>query len=486
VELGAEFLHGEAEATRDIARAAGLLVQELPEGHAWASGGRWRPMRDFWMLVEGYHAAPVDEISAQSLAADPAEADPQANRQHRLPQGYDGILAWLRSGLAAERVMLRLGTPVLAVEWARGRVTVHARGVSGAPLPPFRARSAIVTLPVGVLKAGTAAAGAVRFDPPLDRKQRALAGIAESPVRKIVLRFQRAFWEEPDFVAARFRGRSSLRAPQYFHDPAAVFPTWWTTAPTPAPVLTGGAGRLGRPRLARRPVEPGRLHVPAGRARPRPGGPGPAARRHAVLRGRGHQPRGDGDRRRRHRRRGARRARGACAPARPASLAHHWHRPCSSGWRSPALGGAMPDPETLERAKQDAEEGKSPSTQAGEFVREEIHHVREGKHGARSTKQAIAIGLSKARRAGVKLPASKGSSQRTRKQAARDTAKGTRRQRPSASRGRATRKALKREGRKAASPASLARQARSSARRRTKADRSASARKAARTRKASR
>src|SRR5687767_2205640 len=64
----------------------------------------------------------------------------------------------------------------------------------------------------------------------------------------------------------------------------------------------------------------------------------------------------------------------------------------------------MPEPETLERAEQDKEEGKAPSTQAGEFVREEMHHIREGKHGARSTKQAIAIGLSKARRAGVKLP----------------------------------------------------------------------------------
>jgi hypothetical protein len=64
----------------------------------------------------------------------------------------------------------------------------------------------------------------------------------------------------------------------------------------------------------------------------------------------------------------------------------------------------MPDKDTIERAREDAREGKSPSTQAGEFVREEIDHIREGKHGARSTKQAIAIGLSKARRAGVRLP----------------------------------------------------------------------------------
>ena len=86
----------------------------------------------------------------------------------------------------------------------------------------------------------------------------------------------------------------------------------------------------------------------------------------------------------------------------------------------------MPEQETIERAREDKREGKSPTTQAGEFVREEMHHVREGKHGARSTKQAIAIGLSKARRAGVKLPAPKAgqASARTRKQAARNRSRG--------------------------------------------------------------
>ena len=144
----------------------------------------------------------------------------------------------------------------------------------------------------------------------------------------------------------------------------------------------------------------------------------------------------------------------------------------------------MPEKETLERAREDAEEGKAPSTQAGEFVREEIHHIREGKHGARSTKQAIAIGLSKARRAGVKLgtPKKGTASARTRRQAARDLAKGRKgAARPSARRSRAMLQKLKGEGRAAATPRALARQARQSARRRTAADRSASARRAART-----
>src|SRR5438552_9154099 len=128
----------------------------------------------------------------------------------------------------------------------------------------------------------------------------------------------------------------------------------------------------------------------------------------------------------------------------------------------------MPEKETLERARRDEEQGKAPSTQAGEFVREEMHHIREGKHGARSAKQAIAIGLSKARRAGVKLrpPARGRVSEKTRKSAASAYRKGQRGVKPSAKRSRARVKALKREGRAAASPTALSRQARSAARRR--------------------
>jgi hypothetical protein len=146
----------------------------------------------------------------------------------------------------------------------------------------------------------------------------------------------------------------------------------------------------------------------------------------------------------------------------------------------------MPEQQTIERARKDKREGKAASTQAGEFVREEMEHIREGKHGARSTKQAIAIGLSKARRAGVGLkPPKKGTtSERTRKSAGRAYARGhgaPARAKPSAKRSRATTRALKREGRTAASPRALAKQAHSAAGRRSASQRSASARKAART-----
>jgi hypothetical protein len=144
----------------------------------------------------------------------------------------------------------------------------------------------------------------------------------------------------------------------------------------------------------------------------------------------------------------------------------------------------MPEKRTLERARRDARQGKAPSTQAGEFVREEMRHIREGKHGARSTKQAIAIGLSKARRAGVKLrPPAKGRvSEKTRRSAASAYRKGQRGEKISRTRSRARERALKREGHSAASHRALSRQAKSVARRRGSRARSASARKAAMTR----
>jgi hypothetical protein len=146
----------------------------------------------------------------------------------------------------------------------------------------------------------------------------------------------------------------------------------------------------------------------------------------------------------------------------------------------------MPEAEVVRRAVQDKEEGKSPSTQAGEFVREEMHHVRERKHGARSPQQAIAIGLSKARRAGVDLAIPKKGlvSEKTRVQAARDTQKGKKSpgRKPSRTRSRATTNALKREGHTAASRASLSSQARRASRVRGSTSRHESAQKAARTR----
>ena len=145
----------------------------------------------------------------------------------------------------------------------------------------------------------------------------------------------------------------------------------------------------------------------------------------------------------------------------------------------------MPEKKTLERAARDKREGKSASTQAGEFVKEEIENIREGEHGAKSAKQAIAIGLSKARRAGVDLkPPAKGkTSEKTRRSAQQAYSKGQKHEPISKKRSAASEKALQKEPAAAASHAALSRQAHTAAKKRTASERTASAKKAAATRK---
>jgi hypothetical protein len=153
-----------------------------------------------------------------------------------------------------------------------------------------------------------------------------------------------------------------------------------------------------------------------------------------------------------------------------------------------AIDARMPEKQTLERARRDKRQGKSTSTQAGEFVREQIRHIRQGKHGAKSTKQAIAIGLSEARRAGVKLrPPARGKvSESSRRSAISAYRKGQRHEPIDRNRSQARSKALRNEPRAAASHRALSRQAHSAARRRGAKNRSIAARKAARTRARSR
>jgi len=137
----------------------------------------------------------------------------------------------------------------------------------------------------------------------------------------------------------------------------------------------------------------------------------------------------------------------------------------------------MPEQETVRRAQRDKEEGKSPSTQAGEFVREEIEHIRQGVHGARSTKQAIAIGLSKARRSGVDLPPPAGKKAESARSSKRRSSSESSRKRANSSL-----RALRREGSASASPSALSRFAKASARKRGPVSRHRAAAKAAQTR----
>jgi len=153
-------------------------------------------------------------------------------------------------------------------------------------------------------------------------------------------------------------------------------------------------------------------------------------------------------------------------------------------------GETMPDKKTVNKARELKKEGKSPSTQAGEFIREEIDKIRQGEHGARSTEQAIAIGLSEARRAGVDLPAPKKGkySDEVREKAQHDLKKGRENPdaKPSTTRSKATAKALQKEGKDAVSEASLSKHAKAAAASRTAEERSTSAKKAAETREKNR
>jgi hypothetical protein len=142
----------------------------------------------------------------------------------------------------------------------------------------------------------------------------------------------------------------------------------------------------------------------------------------------------------------------------------------------------MPEKRTVAAARRDLAEGKSPSTAAGEFIKQEIDHVREGKHGAKNTKQAIAIGLSEARRAGVPIPRNPNAPKRKRAKTAKRSSARKRTAKKSTTRARAVKKALKRMPTRAASKRALSRQAKQTARKRGHAARSAAAKKAARTR----
>lgn len=283
LELGAEFVHGEAPQTLEIARAAGLAVIELPDTHELASRGRLTPAHDFWEImermnrdlarriaqrgrdfpvsdylesgrvppkqrgllqdfIEGFYAAHPERLSAQSLAeeAEPGSAEEKevAGKQFRIGNGGDALMKWLRDGLNPERTDVRLSTAAEAVRWRKGGVSVECRGGDGVAVTTVSARAALVTLPHAVLKTG-----AVRFEPGIPAKQRALAGIETGQIFKIVLRFREAFWEERDFLRER-RGKSQLNGAgiSFLHAHGAELPTWWTSMPVRSPVLVGWVG----------------------------------------------------------------------------------------------------------------------------------------------------------------------------------------------------------------------------------------------------
>jgi monoamine oxidase len=262
IELGAEFIHGEAEATLAAVEAAPLIALQLPDNHFWSRNGRWTKIDDFWTrinrvrakipnrkrdlsfaqfmrtrreidprlrelacsFVEGYHAAHADRISALSLRTSDEEQE-GSNAQFRIISGYDRVMQWLLAGMPPDRGELRLNSVVTRVRWKRGDVTIETAIETARET--IRARAAVITIPIGVWKAPREAAGAIAFDPPLPEKERAIAKIETGHVVKIAFRFRERFWD-PNV--------------NFLHTEDRFMPTWWTFAPVRASILTGWAG----------------------------------------------------------------------------------------------------------------------------------------------------------------------------------------------------------------------------------------------------
>ena len=304
VELGAEFVHGRPHEIFDIARAAGLALCELG-GEMWmASGGRLRRESETdedeeeseddanWGMdavlravsqweggdqslqaflderfagekwaearraasgyVEGFDAADVARVSVRWLAQTEAAAEAiESGRQFRVLDGYDRLLGWLRDGLDPERTVLRLNAVAREIRWSRGEVEVTTTSQLGTGLDSVTARACVVTLPLGVLAAPPNTPGAVRFLPEVTGKREALAGLEMGQVVKVILRFHETFWEADAQSAGQLPALPRL---SFLVSDDPVMPTWWTSYPLLAPVLTGWVGGPRAARLAGQPA----------------------------------------------------------------------------------------------------------------------------------------------------------------------------------------------------------------------------------------
>lgn len=289
VELGAEFIHGMPTDIHAIVQAAGLPIYEI-DGDRWRSHeGALVPGDDRWSQVdsvlgrmeqvdehdqsfqafiepylqdehwreaavlatsyiEGFDAALIDRVSVRALAREQrASAENDGDRAFRVLGGYDQVARWLRAGFDPRSAALHLNTVVTEVRWRRGAVTLLAQSRLGQALEPFHATCAVVTLPLGVLRAPPDSPGSVRFSPALPEKQGAVQQLEMGQVVKITLRFRERFWGDDRFIAGRDGENLDGLSFLYSRDP--WMPTWWTAHPLRAPLLTGWAGGPAAARL---------------------------------------------------------------------------------------------------------------------------------------------------------------------------------------------------------------------------------------------
>jgi monoamine oxidase len=270
LELGAEFIHGRAAPTFELLARAGTAAVDATDSHREARNGRLVPIEDAYAgiarllapargrrgdiafadylarrprvperlrtlattMVEGFDAADPARISVHAVAEEWAGEAGMDAPQFRPAGGYAPLLDVLAADLRRPHASVRLACDVRTIRWRRGRVAVDYDSPTGPGL--LHARHAVVALPLGVLACPPPADGAVRFDPPLSAKARAMDGLATGPVEKLVLQFREAFWETVE------HGR--YRDVAFWHVPGAPFPTFWTALPMRAPLVTAWAG----------------------------------------------------------------------------------------------------------------------------------------------------------------------------------------------------------------------------------------------------
>ncbi|HEV2268026.1 MAG TPA: NAD(P)/FAD-dependent oxidoreductase [Steroidobacteraceae bacterium] len=274
IELGAEFIHGDSPETSELLRQVGAAPVDT-SGERWSlldgrlqrrggsllgavraaldsagvlaqpdmsledflagAAGRSLPEEARAMaraFVSGFDAADPRLVSLHSVAQEWRSGGMLDSSQSRPPGGYYTALQALSAALDTSRVRVQLQTAVTTVRWSERSVEVEGLRLG----QPFRAtaRKAVISVPLGVLQAPAGAPGAIRFAPPLDAKQSALAALRSGPVLKVILRFQRPFWEEQE--DGRYADAS------FFHAPGIVFPTFWTLLPKRAPLLNAWVG----------------------------------------------------------------------------------------------------------------------------------------------------------------------------------------------------------------------------------------------------
>jgi monoamine oxidase len=270
VELGAEFIHGEARATHALLKEANLAAVDSVREQRYWNGARLAPVNAFAeaqraiggseppdpdvsfdaflsrkklasktklfarLMVQGFDAADPAVASARSIVEEWGEGGSLGASQPRPQGGYGALMQWLARSIISAGGRLQLQSPVHALQWKRSAVTVRA-SCFGRPFT-VRAQRVVVTFPLGVL-------AGIRFSPPLRARRAAMDSLASGPVIRVAMRFHTPFWEK--------------RAPgvAFFHVPPAAFPTFWTPLPMRAPLLTAWAGGPKAARLTGSPAD---------------------------------------------------------------------------------------------------------------------------------------------------------------------------------------------------------------------------------------